>query len=314
MTRQESESNRFARYLAAKTSVDDRARNRRVWEALAKALPGLARGAGGRLEVLEIGAGIGTMIERLASHDMLPHGTYTALDHAPANLDAARERLPPALAAHGWRAAEGAPDRLRFRRDSGRFEVVLAAAEAADWLATRPAASLDLVIAHAVLDELDADAVLPLVASRLSTGGLAYASLCFDGVTAIEPEVDADLDARVEQRYHATMDERTRGGAPAGDSRAGRHLFARLRRHGFELLAAGGSDWVVSAGAGGFAGDEAFFLRYLVDLVDGALAADPAFAPGEVAAWTAARHAQIDRGELVWIAHNLDLLARVPDA
>ena len=318
MTRQESESNRFARYLAAKTSVDDRARNRLVWEALAGALAGLLRGAGGPLEILEIGAGIGTMIERLVAHDMLPHAVYTAVDLAPENLAAARERLPPALAAHGWRAVDTSAGRLRFERlnleSGGRLEVVLTPSDAAGWLAARPPASLDLVIAHAVLDELDADSVLPLLASRLSPGGIAYASLCFDGVTAIEPTVEADLDARVEERYHATMDSRTRGGAPAGDSRSGRHLFARLRRHGFELLAAGGSDWVVAAGASGYPGDEAFFLRYLVDLVDRALAADPAFTPGEVAAWTAERHAQIDRGELVWIAHNLDLLAGVPDA
>jgi hypothetical protein len=35
-------------------------------------------------------------------------------------------------------------------------------------------------------------------------------------------------------------------------------------------------------------------------------------APAEVGAWTAARHAQIERGELVWISHNLDVLARAP--
>lgn len=315
MTRQESESSRFARYLAAKASVDDRARNHRVWRTLVAAL--CARGRGARaaapLEVLEIGAGIGTMIERLVAHEMLPHAVYTALDRSPACLAAARGRLPPSLAAHGWRTAEHTAERLRFENGDGRLEVVLAPADAGDWLAARPPASLDLVIAHAVLDELDAETVLPLIASRLSPGGLAYASLCFDGLTAIEPEVERSLDARIEERYHAGMDARMRGGAPAGDSRSGRHLFARLRRYGFDLLAAGGSDWVVSAGAGSYPGDEAFFLGYLVDLVERSLTADPAFAPGEVAAWAEARRGQIDRGELVWIAHNLDLLAGVPD-
>jgi len=52
----------FPHYLAAKKSVDDRALNRLVWQRLANAIA--ARKAA--LEVLEIGAGIGTMAERVA--------------------------------------------------------------------------------------------------------------------------------------------------------------------------------------------------------------------------------------------------------
>lgn len=308
------QSDRFARYLAAKVSVDDRARNGHVWETLVTALAGAgpAEDAGGALQVLEIGAGIGTMIERLVVLEVLSDSVYTALDLSPDALAIARERLPVRLAEAGWRPVEAGPDRLRFERGGRWLEVVPVVADAATWLARRDAESLDLVIAHAVLDELDADALLPRARRCLVPGGLLYASLCFDGLTAIEPELDRALDARVEERYHATMDARLRGGEPAGDSRSGRHLFARLRRHGFDLLAAGGSDWVVAAGPGGYPEDEAFFLRYLVDGVRHALVDDPAFAPGEVAAWTEARHAQIDRGELVWIAHNLDLLAGAP--
>lgn len=316
------ESDRFARYLAAKTSVDDRARNARVWAAVTAAFRGPASGArtGSPLEVLEVGAGIGTMIERLVSHDVLPDAVYTAVDLSRESLATARERLPAALATLGWRTAgpelgpQSGSERLRFERDGQRLEVVLVPSDATAWLRMRDAGSLDVVIAHAVLDELDAEVFLPLMRSRLRPGGIAYASLCFDGLTAVEPEIERALDARIEERYHATMDVRLRAGAPAGDSRSGRHLFTRLRRLGFELLAAGGSDWVVAAGPGGYEGDEAFFLGYLVDGVHRALAADPAFAPGEVEAWAAARHAQIERGELVWIAHNLDVLAGIPDA
>lgn len=324
------ESDRFARYLAAKTSVDDRARNARVWEAMTAAFRGPASGARTEspLEVLEVGAGIGTMIERLVSHDVLSDAVYTAVDLSRERLATARERLPVALATHGWRTADpdldpeldpdrgprSGSERLRFERDGQGLEVVLVPSDATAWLRMRDAGSLDVVIAHAVLDELDAEVFLPLMRSRLRPGGIAYASLCFDGLTAVEPEIERALDARIEERYHATMDARLRAGAPSGDSRSGRHLFSRLRRFGFELLAAGGSDWVVAAGPGGYEGDEAFFLEYLVDGVQRALSADPAFAPGEVEAWTAARHAQIERGELVWIAHNLDLLAGIPDA
>lgn len=303
----------FARYLAAKTSVDDRALNARVWDTLAAEL----RGRRGRpLAVLEVGCGIGTMIERLAAHGMLDDAVYTALDLCEDNLQRARERLPGGLAAHGWMAAELTAARLRFGRGAHRLEIALVPAEVRGWLAGLPPASFDLVVAHAVLDVVDADTLLPLVAGCLRPRGLAYLSLCFDGLTAVEPGLDPDLDARIEGRYHATMDARLRDGEPAGDCRSGRHLFGRLRRSGLDLLAAGGGDWVVFAdppsgrGDPSYRGDEGFFLHYLIDVVGGALGGDASFVRGEVDSWVATRHAQVDRGELVWISHNLDLLAR----
>ncbi len=53
----------FIRYLAAKKSVDDRALNRHVWETLKSSLA--AQVAETPVRILEIGAGIGTMVERL---------------------------------------------------------------------------------------------------------------------------------------------------------------------------------------------------------------------------------------------------------
>ncbi len=53
----------FPRYLAAKRSVDDRALNRQVRDALCRALPLAAPDA--PLRVLEIGAGDGAMFERM---------------------------------------------------------------------------------------------------------------------------------------------------------------------------------------------------------------------------------------------------------
>jgi hypothetical protein len=252
------------------------------------------------------------MVERLVARGVLAAADYTALDLLPANAAAARERLPGGLAAHGFAAVELLPDHLRLARGGDRLDVRLVAADACSWLARSPPAAFDLVLAHAVLDVLDVATFLPLLAGAVRPGGLAYLSLCFDGVTALEPAVEPGLDARIEARYHATMDERRRDGVPCGDSRSGRHLLSQLVTSGFELVAAGGSDWVVFGGPGGYPRDEAFFLRFLVDTVDRALAGDAAIAPAELRAWTAARHGQIDRGELVWVAHNLDVLAQRP--
>jgi hypothetical protein len=57
------------------------------------------------------------------------------------------------------------------------------------------------------------------------------------------------------------MDERIRGGQPAGDSRTGRHLFAHLKAAGASILASGSSDWVVYASDGRYPDEEAHFVR-----------------------------------------------------
>ncbi len=73
------------------------------------------------------------------------------------------------------------------------------------------------------------------------TRDLAWLTINFDGMTSLEPVIDAGLDAQIERLYHKTMDRRPTG----GDSRAGRHMFGHLRQAGAEVLAAGASDWVV---------------------------------------------------------------------
>ena len=58
----------------------------------------------------------------------------------------------------------------------------------------------------------------------------------------------------------------------AGESRTGRRLFHYLRAAGAPALAAGSSDWVVSAGPdGSYPGDEAYFLRSILDTIQNAL-------------------------------------------
>jgi ubiquinone/menaquinone biosynthesis C-methylase UbiE len=78
----------FPRYLAAKKSVDDRALNRRVWETLGQSLPG-----GRPLDFLEVGAGIGTMLERMLDWRLLSDACYTGIDAQAENIAAAQERL-----------------------------------------------------------------------------------------------------------------------------------------------------------------------------------------------------------------------------
>jgi SAM-dependent methyltransferase len=296
----------FARYLAAKRTVDDRALNRHVWETLRQALPALTSAP----RVLEVGAGTGTMIERLVEWGLLTRATITAVDAEPALLAEAGHRLPRWATTRGLTATPSAGG-LRLTGPGHDLAIDLVAADIDAFVAAeRGRRTWDLLVAHAVLDLLPVPVVLPGLLALIRPGGLLYLTITFDGATIFQPTIDAALDDQIEALYHRTMDERITAGRPSGDSRAGRHLIAHLRAAGAAVLAAGASDWVVVAGPDGYPADEAFFLAFIVKTVRGALAGAPDLDPDRFAAWIAARHAQIERGELVYIAHQLDVLAR----
>ncbi|HFQ93866.1 MAG TPA: class I SAM-dependent methyltransferase, partial [Anaerolineae bacterium] len=232
----------FIRYLAAKKSVDDRALNKDVWQMLAEKMPPDPG-------ILEVGAGIGTMAERLVEWGALKRGQYTAVDHNPRAIQTARQRLA------------SLPDAI---------QLTLTAANAFTFLA-QTEQTWDVLIAHAFLDLVDIPTALPLLFSRLRHGGLFYFSLNFDGATILQPEIDPELDILIEQLYHQTMDERVVDGRASGDSQSGRHLFRHIRRADGQILAAGSSDWVVFAGADGYPADEAYFLHCIIHTIEQAL-------------------------------------------
>lgn len=301
----------FIRYLAAKKSVDDRALNQHVWQRVVAALPPATPET--PLRVLEVGAGIGTMVERLVDWGVLSAAIYTAVDSEASTIAEARLRLPRWGQARGLRVRAESETRLRLQ-DTARELVV--ETEASDLFSfierERQYRTWDLLIAHTLLDLLDVPAALPLFCSALRPGGLLYCSTTFDGATILQPEIDPILEAQIEALYHATMDQRTVAGKPAGDSRTGRHLFDHLRAAGMEVLDAGSSDWVVFAGATGYPADEAYFLHFILHTIRTALAGHPDLDAGRFAAWIEQRHAQVEQGTLVYIAHQLDVLGRLP--
>ena len=277
----------FPHYLAAKKSVDDRALNRLVWQRLANAIA--ARKAA--LEVLEIGAGIGTMADRVAEWGLLASGHYTALDSQAENVAAARARL-----------------------GNGKGELRLSLEQAdAFAFAARPDQQqrYDLLIAHAVLDLFDIPRALPRLLQVLKPGGLCYFTINFDGATIFEPVIDPALDAQIETLYHRSMDERITDGQPSGDSRSGRHLFHLLPRAGVEILAAGSSDWVVFGRGGSYPADEAYFLHCILHFVEVTLTGHPELDQKDFARWMTERRRQIAAGELAYIAHQMDFVGQI---
>jgi len=302
----------FVRYLAAKKSVDDRALNRHVWETLASGLP--AGTAASPLRALEIGAGIGTMLERALDWELLTNADYTAIDAQAENIATARQRLVDWSSQRGCQAVKTG-DRLMLERMGQRISVDLEAADLFDFIRRHQGRrAWDLVIAHAFLDLVDIPSSLPKILSLLSPGGLFYFTINFDGATLLEPLVDPVFDDLVQQLYHRTMDERITGGAASGDSRAGRHLGAQVVQAQAESLDAGASDCVVLPEAGRYPADEAYFLHFILHTLYTALRGHPELDTRRFEAWTARRHQQVEQGELVYIAHQIDFVGKYPQS
>jgi SAM-dependent methyltransferase len=296
----------FARYLLAKQTVDDRALNRGVFEAL-------KAGVSGRpLSVVEVGGGIGTMLARLVRWGALGQADYTIVDQLPECIAYAREWLPSWAEGIGLGVERGATleagdePRLRLRGEGQDLKVRLVRADVFEHVDSGPPPA-DLLIAHAFLDLLDMPEGLHRLLHLVRPGGLAWLTINFDGVSTLEPTLDATLDAEIERVYHLTMDTRRTG----GDSRSGRHLFGHLGAAGAEILAAGPSDWVVFGRQGRYPAEEASFLQTILGFYEEVLTGRPELEPGALARWLAQRRAQIDAGELVYIAHQMDFLVRV---
>lgn len=299
----------FSRYLLAKRSVDDRALNRQVWRALEdrlSALEGLPL-----LRVLELGAGVGTMFQRMVQWGLLTRAEYTLVDELPENIAAAREQVLPGWAKRQGLGLRGYENGLLLEGNGSEFLLETAAEEMTCFLERNQDRKWDLLVAHAFLDLLDVESALPRLRGAVERGGLMYLTINFDGLTAFEPALDRALDDKIISLYHQSMDERITAGKPSGDSRTGRHLFSGLARAGLRILEAGSSDWVVFPRQGAYPADEAYFLRFILHFFEDSLHARPELAPGELEAWLKARREQLERGELVYLAHQIDFLAEV---
>lgn len=353
-------------YLTAKRTVDARALNRRVFDRFVSELTDFSeaeerseRGEGGRkraVRILEVGAGTGTMVARLAEWNALPaHTVYRAVDRERTHVECARERVPEWLEAAGYdveideqgddgnapgeddRTGNALADRLWSLHASNGETRLTVSFEVGDAFDVED--EVDTIIACAFLDLVDLPDAVRKLFDLLVEGGLLYAPITFDGVTGFVPT--HPLDNRIERYYHRHMELRDQPGGP----RAGRRLVESVPEAGGELLAAGGSDWLVRPVDGTYPHDERLVLSHLLSTITGAVSTmvagefepisdelDPADSnadettaePLDVAdsvfdvdpfdqealdGWRSLRREQLEAGQLTFLAHNLDVLA-----
>lgn len=267
----------FRDYLRAKAALDTRSLHPSPWHRLVAELR-----SSHRPRVLEVGAGIGTMLERLFRAGALGEASYWALDAHPELLDEAG-RVLETLVREFPATASGLvlyPLALDWRSFQGRSHE-----------------PFDAIIAHAFVDLVDAPNFLDSLVPLVHPGTLVYTSLIFDGVTQWYPCLLEDQPLM--DRYHADMAGPVFNGERSGP-RAARLLWDHGSRTGWEILGIGPSDWIVIAPA---TPDERLVQLWLLDTIQRVLGP-------EADAWVERRRAQAERGELGLRVSHLDLLLR----
>src|SRR6516225_128258 len=191
-----------ARYLAAKTTVDDRALNPHVLAEMCRLMPA------GAPQVPEVGAGLGTMVARLVDWGAVGAGEYILLDADRQLLDCSRQWLRDWAAARGLRS-DLLPDGLQV----GDLRVRLMHAELGRYLEAAHGALADVLIANAVLDLVDVPAVLPRLLRLLVPGGVYWFTINYDGEIIFVPGHPPHI--HVTEVDLRDLDERFRYGRPA---------------------------------------------------------------------------------------------------
>jgi len=289
-----------AAYLTAKRTVDDRALDGRVLERFAEELA--AREP--PVRIVEVGAGTGTMVARLAARGLLPERvTYRAVDRAGTHVKRARQTVPEWLADAGYGTTV---DGETVRATGDDLDLTLSL-EVADAFEVEDGA--DALVAGAFLDLVSLPEDLRRLAALTDGGGLLYAPITYDGATGFAPT--EPLDGTVQRLYHRHMrtvrDE-------AGGPRAGRELLEAVPAVGGTVLEAGGADWLIRPDGESYPANEGLVVDHLLETVVEAVTAVPGgtVAPSRLDGWVGTRRAQLAAAELTYLAHNLDVLARLP--
>jgi SAM-dependent methyltransferase len=298
----------FSRYLEAKRSVDDRSLNRLVWETLLQSLP--VTSVDKPLKVIEVGAGIGTMLARMVDWDLIQFADYTGIDLQAENIEYARHHLARWARGKGL-SLEETQEGLVFSGEDTRIEVNLVAADIFTFIQSTEKMPCDLFVAHAFLDLVPLPNTIVQLFNWLQNDALFYFSINYDGLTVLEPVIDETFDDLVLTLYHDTMKERNLNGQKYGDHQTGRHLLDYISQAGGSVLAAGGSDWIVHPIQGEYRPKEGYFLHYIINTIYHALYDHPLMDQERFSQWIDLRHQQVEQSKLVYIAHQVDFCGKI---
>jgi hypothetical protein len=290
------------RYLTSKKSIDDHSLNPHVYKKLLQAVH--EKKQDHPLQILECGAGIGTMFTRMIDWGLLRGSVlYRITDNDPRLLHGAHKYLSQWATkrnhAFTWLEENHGQLTTEDAEVSVLFEVVdVKNIAQKSYLPS----SYDLIIAHALLDLVDFSVVLPALFSFLKDDALAYLTCNFNGQTLFLPECEDDEE--IIQLYHDSMEKRLQGA-----SRTGKNLLLYLQQQGLEILAAGSSDWIIHPQQNKYSKDEEFFLHAIIEMIEKELTKIDGM-DFSITEWSTLRHQQAENGQLTLLASHLDFLVR----
>lgn len=274
----------YQRYLKAKETIDDRTLDRHVWTLFTQTLR--RQNESDQLRFLEVGGGIGSMLKRILRLGLPDPISYVLVDEQSDNIKSACNHFT---------------DSSQYKTSYHTLNFL--AYDFKDWVAQYNGSLFNVLILQSILDLVQVDELINLLEPQLLNQFLIYAPNNFDGLSHFLP--CHDLDNTILKAYHASMNQHNRFGANTG-----RQLPDVFRKHNLNIKAIGSSDWTVLGNPDdrSYPHDEAYFLRCILYFVEQSLKNYDDISSKDLNSWLSARHQQIEAGELIYIAHQLDLL------
>ena len=289
----------YVEYLKLKKSIDDRSLNSAVWNELVNRIKSKCQNSGS-IFIVEPGAGIGTMITRIMDELLKTKITfkcaYTAIEPEPGFQTAAESYL------QAWAEKQNAKfiklNEQQWQLSKNEMEVTVdwECAAAEDFSQVLALKSVDLLLAHALVDLLPVPELVPDLMQCLKADGIFYFSLNYSGQTEFSPGHQSD--SLLMQEYNADMDKRF----PDLDwqaSHTGNLLPDFLQKQGHTIISEGSSDWELDA-------NEKAFILNILDTIKKALSSSPG-----IEQWYAERRDQLEHEKLKLKISNRDLLGEV---
>ena len=300
----------FERYLRSKVSVDARSFNQGVWDRFVEQIN---QSKHTHLQVLEVGGGIGTMAIKFVDQFKTKGGRYLIIEQDPLLAEVASANLL-AWADEFQSDSEGQlADSAKFQARKNDWTIQFIHMDIERWLDNQAEETfLNVIIGHAILDLLDSPKFLKAVSPFLTPDATLYFPINYDGLSIFEPQIQASLDKEIWRYYNQSMDERLIDGKISGDSQTGRHLFRDLEDADLKVLAAGSSDWLVFPTDNTYIEDESYFLLHIIKTIEDELGDHSLLDKKKFRNWIALRKEQVMSGKLIYIAHQIDVLAGLP--
>jgi len=297
----------YLRYLKSKESVDRRSLSSHVYNRLFSLLKEMYSKEG-TINVLDVGAGLGSSFKRLLPGIPTPSIDYTVIDIEPSHVEVAEQEITLWLKDEGYSIEKrGASVVGKCGEQTVELKFVTGDALA---YGRRHTDAFDLIVGQAFLDILPLDDALNSLFNALRPGGLYYFPITYDGLTTLVPVLDDAFDAEIAHQFNRSMDTR-KDGTTAG-STAGRQLLTRLPAAGARIEAVGSSDWIVrpNTRSTGYPDDEAYFLQCILSLMYKEACKADTIPQAKLDKWYDARRMQLQYAGLSYIAHQLDYVGR----